>query len=816
MGVLVMFWLFFLGIVAQHAVQGDLNVSVYTVTSKSAVLKWNKYTGSASYRLTASPRNSPDPSVFSSFSQNTIMGSINTLSPNTAYRFQVEALDSSMSVLAQTSVDGSTAPDIPTIIAASSKQSQSITVEFMEVPGASFYILRAETSDGSIYSEMPVPGSPGTLPGLQPYTDYTLSVLSVNGGGRSQPSYSVRAKTVLPAPLLNSTSLSNSSILVNWAQVPSAVLYSISIIRNGSYQQSRLNTTNTNVAFSNLEPGTYYCIKANAWSSESVPGDDYTICQITRSSTPQSVLLVTTKVNDLMGLSVSWSPAQGANQYVVESSSGLNCSTGSTTCTLSPLSCGQIHYISITAINEAGPSQRSDQQRYVTFPCPPEPVRVNDLGNGSCSVSWNSVSYVDYYTTFIKRDDGIEEMCNSTGTSCDFSCHCGYSYIMSVFANNQAGASTPGPVLNQTTLPCCPENVVVSDISWESLMITWTAVRGADMYETQAVNSPDRAVLCNDTSPVCVLSDLACNTRYSVLVSPCNEPRGCNRSCNPRIQETVPCMPEITRIIQKNSSSANITWTSSNSAANYTVSVIGSVGPPLTCQSDGTSCQVNGLSCGSSYKFSAIASTAAGVSMPSYSMPFETAPCCPDSLSVTQVTQAMSNVSWSPSQGAQTFKASLSSSRGDAQCHTTQTKCMMGCITCGTNYTVRLEAISSTGQKAQCTYHGFSTSECCPSGIRLYRRFNNTLRVWWRSSASLSNFTAQVTGGSRNHSCSPAPGQSMCDVSEVTCGDVYSVVVAPINPDGTVVQFCSSRIYSVYCSGSDVGMVLYRGKRSVD
>ncbi len=86
------------------------------------------------------------------------------------------------------------------------------------------------------------------------------------------------------------------------------------------------------------------------------------------------------------------------------------------------------------------------------------------------------------------------------------------------------------------------------------------------------------------------------------------------------------------------------------------------------------------------------------------------APCCPDNLTVSQVTQAMTNVTWSPANGAQTYIASLSSPRGHAQCHTMETECVMGCITCGTNYTVSLEAISRTGHKEECTYHGFSAS----------------------------------------------------------------------------------------------------------
>lgn len=81
------------------------------------------------------------------------------------------------------------------------------------------------------------------------------------------------------------------------------------------------------------------------------------------------------------------------------------------------------------------------------------------------------------------------------------------------------------------------------------------------------------------------------------------------------------------------------------------------------------------------------------------------------SVNVTQVTQAMTNVTWSPSTGARSFITSLTSPRGYAKCHTLDTHCLMGCITCGTNYSVNLEAISSTGQKSECKYRGFSSSE---------------------------------------------------------------------------------------------------------
>lgn len=84
---------------------------------------------------------------------------------------------------------------MPHIEQAYSKHSDSITVEFAEVSGASSYILRAESQDDGFFSETVVSGSPGTVVQLRPYTNYRLSVMSVNSGGRSQPSYSIQART---------------------------------------------------------------------------------------------------------------------------------------------------------------------------------------------------------------------------------------------------------------------------------------------------------------------------------------------------------------------------------------------------------------------------------------------------------------------------------------------------------------------------------------------------------------------------------------------------------------------------------------------
>lgn len=204
---------------------------------------------------------------------------------------------------------------------------------------------------------------------------------------------------------------------------------------------------------------------------------------------------------------------------------------------------------------------------FLTDPCPPENIWVEEPTAGNCSVVWEPVPLVDYYIAFIKRDDGTEKSCNTTGTMCQFFCTCGYTYLTTVFPYNLAGSSPYSHVRNYTTsrshttntdtrwfpqtcisilllplfsslpVPCCPDDVTINLVSTETLEVMWSAVKGAEQYETTAEQTND-VIHCNDTAPVCALSDLTCNTAYSVTVTPCNDLRGCNRTCTSHTHQT--------------------------------------------------------------------------------------------------------------------------------------------------------------------------------------------------------------------------------------------------------------------------------------
>ncbi|KAM6454353.1 fibronectin type III domain-containing protein 7 [Liasis olivaceus] len=762
----------------------------------------------------ATPVNTLGHSLLAHFSDVTLVGTLSSLAPNTIYSVMVDAIDKNGIILAETQIMQLTAPEIPMIDQAYSKLSSSITVEWAAVSGASSYLLTAQ--DGEMFIETIVTNSPGTVTGLKAATLYKITIRSINTGGRSQSSPSKKAKTVLAAPVMIANSPSYNNIVVSWNAVYMAVGFFVSIMRSdGLGSMLKENTTNNSLTFSSLDPGTLYTIKVYAWDINGIPGDDFTYNQRTRPRAPGDVQVVFDSGS--LGAIVSCMPAEGASSYSIaaySNTSKWNFTSTSTSCTISSLECGAEYSLTVVASNEAGSSVPTEAVIFKTAPCAPESITIEEKEPGNLAVSWSDVDLSDYYVAFVKSDDGLEVHCNTSCTQCLFQSDCGFTYFISVFAYNKAGQSPLGDIFNYTTAPCCPSNFSPVFVSSNTVHIIWSPVRGAEMYETKAVAQTSE-LLCNDTATTCTFSALQCNTQYNITVYSFNEIRGSNMSCEPKQVTTAPCSPEILNISKDTLSIISVHWHASSDGAMYTVTVKGEAGR-WHCTSSGNSCSIHNLPCGSLFFINVVANTEAGYSLPSYSVPLETDPCCPADLSVTQVTQSVANISWSSGTGAKTYIAILESHKRQASCHTLQTSCLLGCITCGTDYTVTVKAVSETGLGSDCIYKGFSSSACCPSGVKLYRLGNNSIRIYWHSSKESINYSTDLYGSKRNFTCISTGALTYCDITEIPCGDVYMVAVSPlIDHNRSKLAFCPKKMYSVTCSGNSVGMVIYRG-RSAD
>ncbi|ERE90004.1 fibronectin type III domain-containing protein 7 [Cricetulus griseus] len=608
-----------------------------------------------------------------------------------------------------------------------SKISNSITVEWTTVPGATGYLLTAE--DGDTIIETTVASSPGTVTGLKAATLYQITIRSISASGRSQASSPKQAKTVLAAPVLEVGSPSPDSIFVRWDAVYMAIGFSVSVMRaNGLGRIWKENTTNTSLTFSSLEAGTLYTIKAYAWNANGIPGDDST-CNLRTSPRAPANIEVFFDSGSLKA-SVSWTPTEGAFNYTVMASSDSSqrsCSTALSSCSISALQCGTEYLISVSASNDAGSSR------------------------------------------------------SSAGTL--------------------------------KTAPCCPSDISAVLVSSDRMEIAWSPVRGAELYETKAT-AGFSVVECNDTAPACTLSALDCDTKYNITVYSFSEVRGSNLSCSSQYITTAPCSPEIKNISKDAFSTINVHWQSANEGATYTVTAQGKKGL-FQCSSTGETCMIGGLPCGSVFSVTAVAETQVGKSLPSYSVPLETVPCCPAGLTVAQVTQSIINVSWTIGTVAQTYVTVLESHIGLSKCHTHQNHCLLGCIACGINYTVALKAISPTGLTADCAYQSYSSSACCPLGVKLYRLGPNGIRIHWQASRGSANYSTDLYGSKGIFTCVPRAGLSFCDVTDIPCGDVYTVMVSPVAETGLKLTFCPKKIYSVIYRGKKNDTVSPRARSSV-
>ncbi|KAM6080411.1 LOW QUALITY PROTEIN: fibronectin type III domain-containing protein 7 [Theristicus caerulescens] len=756
------------------------SVSIYDVTS--IICLRPRLSGGSSYRVTATAMNTVGHSLLAHFSDVTLEGTLTSLIPNTIYAIQAEAIDKNGIILAETQIMQSTPPDIPVIDQVYSKLRNSITVEWRAVPGATSYLLTAQ--DGDSFIETVVTNSPGTVMGLKPATLYRITIRSTNSGGKCQPSPFRKAKTVLAAPVL-SVSSHCDSIAVSKA-VYTAAGFSVSFMRSdGLDRMLKENTTNTSLIFTNLDPGTLYTIKSYAWNVNGIPGDDFTYNQRTSPNAPANVRVAFN--SGALRAIVSWMPTEGALPYSVTASSGLlklKCKTSSASCMVPSLQCSSEYYVSVTAYNDAGSSKPTDAVSLKTIPRAPVNISIEEDEPGHLLVSWSSVNFGDYYAVFVKSDDGLEVPCNTSHTQCHFQSDCGFTYFIGVFAYNKTGQSPLSDVFNYATGNSVLPSAVGAGSPWSG------TARGTGRLSE-------------------VLKRVEQKLRRSAAAPP--RPAPCRLTAlffeRGREQQRVilnisaPCSPEIKNISKEALSVISVYYQSNNEEATYIVTARGEAGL-WYCTSSGYSCTLINLPCGSAFSVSAIARSPARQSLPSYSVPLETAPCCPNDLIVIQVRQSVTNISWSVGMAAQTYVTTLESPEGQTKCHTLQNYCLLGCITCSTNSTVSLKAVSEAGLTSRCTLQGYCSSACCPSGVKLYRLGNNGIRVYW---ASEENNT-DLHGLKGSFTCTPSSGLSRCDTTEIPCGDVYTVVLSPVTDKGPKLTFCPKKIYSgkSYISLDDV------------
>ena len=226
------------------------------------------------------------------------------------------------------------------------------------------------------------------------------------------------------------------------------------------------------------------------------------------------------------------------------------------------------------------------------------------------------------------------------------------------------------------------------------------------------------------TSTSYTVSGLACGTSYSVAVDAMTlpvtaRPRRRSRPTTAACADTqAPTAPSGVALVTRTTTSISIGWTASSDnvgVAGYDLYLAGSA----VGTASATRVHFTGLTCGTNYTLGVDAYDAAGnrsaqatTAISTSACPDATPPSTPGSLAVSGTTQTSISVSWAASSDNVGVSGYGVYSNGTLVGSPTSTSYTLSGLTCGTSYTVAVDAVDAAGNRSAKATVSASTAAC--------------------------------------------------------------------------------------------------------
>jgi parallel beta-helix repeat protein len=446
---------------------------------------------------------------------------------------------------------------------------------------------------------------------------------------------------------------------------------------------------------------------------------------------------------------VSWTPSTddvgvvGYGAYVGSLRVGQ---ASQTTYTFTGLRCGQTTAVGLDAADAAG--NRSAQTTFFVTssacvdtqpPSAPSGVTETSATESTISLSWSASSDnvgVAYYKVYVNG----ATVGTTPQTSYSVSgLACGTSYTLAVEADDAAGnhsskgsatlATSPCPAAPpagpqpDTQPPTVPGGLTVQSSTQTSVTLSWNpatdnvGVAGYDAYQggvragqTAQTNYTFTGLSCGTSATFGVDAYDAAGNRSaqaSVIAS--------TSSC-PDTQ--APTSPTGFTLTSRTTSSLSLTWAPSTDNVGIAGYGVYKAGTRVGTASS-TNYTVTGLTCGTSYTIGVDAYDAAGnrstqatTTMATSSCPDTQAPSAPTNPSPSGATQTSINLSWAPSSDNVGVAGYNVYANGTQVASTAETSYTVNNLTCGTSYTLAVEAYDGAGNRSPQASATASTSIC--------------------------------------------------------------------------------------------------------
>ncbi|XP_034052024.1 receptor-type tyrosine-protein phosphatase beta-like isoform X2 [Gymnodraco acuticeps] len=656
---------------------------------------------------------------------------------------------------------------------------------------------------------------------LQCGEKYTVVVRAKNGNCTSLPSNSsiIYMDPCVPQNLAATVNCDMKVVSLSWDASNGTNVYMVS--GEAGNKTTVLTTNVTTAHFSGFSCGLNYSLTVTP-QNQHCPGNSSASASIQTWPCPPAG--VSTRQDCLSGIvMVMWQATNGSDYYTatMQTDTGISpmCMSDSNECSVPGLTCGQNFSVSVTASNQQCNITSSHTTSLQSVPCVPTNVSVvMDYDNNTAVVSWTASQGAVQYS-LMAHSSHNNVSCQTSSLNCSLdNITCGNSYSVQVVAMDDNCSSIPSQALVFNSAPCPPQNVSAEvDCLSNDLMIYWDAVREADHFLTSV--TADNGVNiggCNTTNTACSMRNMTCGKTFSVHVTSIRGPCRSQQSQAYSIM-SAPCQPErISGRLDCVTNSGWISWDAAPGADCYTVSAVGEDNYIGNCtSSSNTTCEVEGLACGSLYNFSVIAKNSKCESQPSTTIDLQTAPCTLSGITaVAQCHNSSILVLWD-AEGNTVYTATAEASDHTyLSCNNTGTSCYLHGAQCGLHYTIIVAASSDQCSSLRSPPYRISMEPCPPSNVVVVGSTcaDDSALVSWSPSLVAETYHV-VTMGANGHVHTCNTTSSNCSISELHCGQQYDISVTashenctskasqnatlntgPCQPDGlSVISHCNNQ-----------------------
>ncbi|XP_078481437.1 uncharacterized protein LOC100178140 [Ciona intestinalis] len=734
-------------------------------------LSWNEVTGAIDYNIQIKKSNV---SLFNVTTTNTSY-EFNHLDSGTTYTFLLETTGNYQRLSAHhTFAEETTLPDSPSEIVAWNITHTYMYIRWNTMRGAFYYNVKYTSRDQNVtlhnITSHPTIALIGLLPGIY----YDIEVTSIGNHNRSSlktsPLTSVQTVPLPPSNITLSTT-TTTSISFKWPQSEGAEMYYLKVqLYNASlnfYQFQTLfenSTTSNNFNVTSLNPGTTYHITIASVATQ-LRQLSPAVARLTETTLPNTVQQVRVTIVTELSVSLAWIKSKGALHYNVllknnETNEMVNYISNKSSIFVNQLSPGVVYVFVVFSVGAKGRKNPSGSELTVvqTIPLAPRNIRILLVSTDEITVGWDDTHGRSHFILSIWFHESLIDSIGDIITTATNATFTGLTagtrytfYVRSVGLYNVT--SNTSQQVTQMTDPLPPTHLYINNITFESVNLVWTPMRGASSYDILFTSIRNNHTLEYHSSMFnTTFTGLESGTHYDVTVFSIgiNGFKNNNGSSKQRFQ-TAPLPPQNLLALNITSHSMTLMWTGVVGAHSFQVNIHRvsnrTVIFSTSVEVDETKYTVLSEP-GTEYIFNVAAMGDNAISDVSENIHSATMPDAVTEIYLVNVSINQATVHWKPASGAHSYMLRVTNLyRNTVQTvQTTQVHVTVTQLSAGTWYefnVISVGAINMTNSNSHYNARG-QTIPHVPSQVEVTLITTTSIEMSWNSVQGAANYTIIV------------------------------------------------------------------------